>query len=244
MSGIFTRTEMMIGRACLQKLAGCRVAVVGLGGVGSFAAEALARAGIGSLVLVDYDHIEISNINRQLHALHSTVGKPKARVMMDRLRDINPALAVQAYDTKFCPATAGELLDGSGRLDYVIDAIDDVTNKVTLITCCLARNLPVISVMGTGNRLDPTSFKVGNIWNTSTCPLARAVRKKLRAAGINGNVPVVFSADPPGTAAGHRPAGRTRAAPGSISFVPPVAGLLAAGYVIDNLLNLGVFSGG
>jgi tRNA A37 threonylcarbamoyladenosine dehydratase len=232
---------MLIGRAGLEKLAAGKVAIFGLGGVGSFAAEALCRAGVGHFLLVDHDVVDITNINRQLHALTGTVGEPKTGLMAGRLQQINPAVTVQARQQKFTPDKAAEMLDGR-QLNFVVDAIDDVENKAALIVACVRRNLPVISAMGAGNKLDPTSFKVDSIWNTSVCPLARVMRKKLRDAGISTQVPVVYStARPMCPATGNTPAGG-RGVPGSVSYVPPVAGLIMAGYVIDRLLGLGVFS--
>ncbi|TYO95095.1 tRNA threonylcarbamoyladenosine dehydratase [Desulfallas thermosapovorans] len=230
----FDRTAMLIGNSGLEKLAACKVAIFGLGGVGSFTAEALARSGVGALLLVDHDIVDVTNINRQLHALTGTVGLPKTRIMEERLRQINPTLRVQARQQRFTPDSAAGMLDNQD-LDFVVDAIDDVDNKAALIAGCVGRNLPIISAMGAANKLDPISFKVDSIWKTSVCPLARVMRKKLRAAGVTADVPVVYSTAPP------RP-GATGGAPGSIAFVPPVAGLIMAAYVTDKLLALGVFS--
>ncbi len=239
MAAIFERTELLIGREGLTILAASKVAIFGLGGVGSFTAEALARAGIGSLFLVDHDTVSTSNINRQLHALTHTVGLPKTAVMAERLQGINPKLKLETRQRKFTPGAAEEMLDKQ-QLNFVVDAIDDVDNKIALLLHCVRRQIPVISAMGAGNKLDPTSFKVDSIWKTTVCPLARTVRKKLRAAGIQEHIPVVYSiASPiavPSSQAGNRPV------PGSISYVPPVAGLCMAGYVVDKLLELGVFN--
>ncbi|KJS11242.1 MAG: thiamine biosynthesis protein ThiF [Peptococcaceae bacterium BRH_c8a] len=239
MSSIFERTELLIGRAGLAKLAASKVAVFGLGGVGSFTAEALARAGIGALFLVDHDTVSTSNINRQLHALSHTVGLPKTAIMAERLQGINPTLKLETRQQKFTPDAAAEMLDEQ-QLNFVVDAIDDVDNKIALLVHCVRQQIPVISAMGAGNKLDPTSFRVDSIWNTTVCPLARTVRKKLRAAGIEENIPVVYStASPiavPNAREGERPV------PGSISYVPSVAGLCMAGYVVDKLLGLGVFN--
>lgn len=230
----FARTAMLIGSTGLEKLAACKVAVFGLGGVGSFTAEALARSGVGALLLVDHDIVDVTNINRQLHALTGTVGLPKTRIMEERLRQINPALRVQTRQQRFIPDLAADMLDNQD-LDFVVDAIDDVDNKAALIAGCVGRNLPIISAMGAANKLDPTSFKVDSIWKTSVCPLARVMRKKLRAAGVTADVPVVYSTATPWS-------GTTGGAPGSIAFVPPVAGLIMAAFVTDKLLALGVFS--
>ncbi len=226
----FARTALLIGSAGLERLAACKVAVFGLGGVGSFTAEALARSGVGAILLVDYDNIDITNINRQLHALSGVVGRPKTQVMEERLRQINPALRLQTRQQKFTPDQASAFLDNQD-LDFVVDAIDEVDNKAALIAGCVRRSLPVISAMGAGNKFDPTSFKIASIWKTSVCPLARVMRKKLRVAGITADVPVVYSTARPVSPA----AGTTH---GSIAFVPPVAGLIMAAFVIDKLLAL------
>ena len=239
MSSIFERTELLIGREGLAKLLASKVAVFGLGGVGSFTAEALARAGIGALFLVDHDTVSASNINRQLHALSHTVGLPKTTVMAERLQGINPALKLHTRQQKFTPDTAEEMLDQQ-HLNFVVDAIDDVDNKIALLVHCVRRQIPVISAMGAGNKLDPTSFRVDSIWNTTVCPLARTVRKKLRAAGIQEHIPVVYSTAGPIAVANAREG--ERPVPGSISYVPSVAGLCMAGYVVDKLLGLDVFN--
>lgn len=235
---IFERTELLIGKEGLVKLAAARVAVFGLGGVGSFAAEALARAGVGFLMLVDHDTVAPSNINRQLHALTSTVGRAKTELMAERLQSINPDLQLATRQQKFTPEAAVEMLDDRS-LSFVVDAIDDVDNKVALLVHCVGRQLPVVSAMGAGNKLDPTSFRVDSIWRTSVCPLARAVRRKLRAAGIKKHIPVVYSTAGPIPLRIH--AEGERPVPGSISYVPPVAGLIMAGFVVDKILELGVF---
>ena len=240
MSSIFARTELLIGKTGLAKLSAVKVAVFGLGGVGSFAAEALARAGVGTLLLVDHDVVSPSNINRQLHALTGTVGRSKTGLMADRLREINPSIVVETKQQKFSPITAPDML-ACRKPDYVVDAIDDVDNKVALIIYCVRNRLPVISAMGAGNKLDPTSFKIDSIWKTSVCPLARVVRRKLRAAGIEESIPVVYSKAKPVLKAGGYDTAAHQAT-GSISYVPPVSGLYMAGYVVDRLLGLGVFS--
>lgn len=235
---IFRRTEYLIGSSGLEKLSGSTVAVFGLGGVGSYAAEALARAGVGTLIIVDYDTVDITNINRQLHALNSTVGRFKTDLTASRLREINPGLVVHARQLRFSLETAAEIFNGKG-IDFIIDAIDDVENKAALITESVNRGLAIVSAMGAGNKLDPTSFKVASIWKTSVCPLARVMRKRLRAAGITSDIPVVYSTECPrqiATGIGGKQV------PGSISFVPPVAGFILAAYVVDKLLSLDIFS--
>ncbi|AGL02095.1 tRNA threonylcarbamoyladenosine dehydratase [Desulfoscipio gibsoniae] len=260
MSHRFARTELLIGSTGLEKLAACKVAVFGLGGVGSFTAEALARSGVGSLFLVDHDTVDITNINRQLHALSDTVGLPKTQVMKERLLQVNPALQIQTRQQKFTPELTADMLDNRD-LDFVVDTIDDVDNKAALIAGCVKRNMPVISAMGAGNKLDPTSFKIDSIWKTSVCPLARVMRKKLRAIGITADVPVVYSTarpiSPLADTNAHTVSTRYTPAtgssvpaahgfcisgpPGSIAYVPSVAGLIMAAFVTDKLLGLDVF---
>lgn len=241
MPDIFDRTEMLIGRVGLEKLIASKVAIFGLGGVGSYAAEALVRAGVGTVFLVDHDIVDVTNINRQLHALSGTVGKYKTQLMKTRLQEINPALNVETEQQKFTPEVASLMLDDRG-VDFVVDAIDDVDNKVALIAGCLERKLAIVSAMGAGNKLDPTSFKVDSIWETSVCPLARVIRKKLRYAKITADVPVVYSTALPIDCGVNNSLPNSSGAPGSISYVPSVAGLVMAGFVTDRLLELGVFS--
>ncbi len=202
--------------------------VVGLGGVGSYAAEALARAGIGNLILVDHDRVMMSNINRQLVALTSTLGQPKAEVMAKRVRDINPECKVEACAIRCSRETVNDLL--GRKPDYVVDAIDSVPDKVCLIKECFTASIPIISAMGAGNRIDPTKFSVADISQTHTCPLARRVRHELRRANIYEGVRVVYSQEKPVLTA-------TRSPVGSISFVPSTAGLLLAAAVIKDLLT-------
>ncbi|MGI9953004.1 tRNA threonylcarbamoyladenosine dehydratase [Moorellaceae bacterium AZ2] len=228
-----TRTELLIGREGLAKLSRARVAVIGIGGVGSFAAEALARAGVGYLELVDYDYIVASNINRQIHALHSTVGQPKVLVMARRLRDINPRLTVIPRQERYTPGT-GHLFVRRD-LDYLVDAIDSVPDKVDLLARAHSSGTRIVSSMGAGNRLDPTALEVADISATRGCPLARAVRQQLRKRGIERGITVVYSLEAPrkvsrGTTEGRQP-------PGSISFVPSVAGLILASIVVRELLE-------
>jgi tRNA A37 threonylcarbamoyladenosine dehydratase len=246
-----SRTAMLVGPEGIEKLKSSKVAVFGLGGVGSYCVEALARAGVGALVLVDYDDICLTNINRQLHALHSTVGRPKAEVMRERLLDINPGIRAEVRQVFYEPGRDEELL--TPDLDYVVDAIDTVSGKIDLIKQAKARGIPVISCMGAGNKLDPTQFRVADVSRTTVCPLARVMRRELRKAGIETGVKVVYSVEPPLTPLGGSlsckdgcicPNGDAHCAirrqiPGSISFVPPVAGLILAGEVIRDLLGCG-----
>ncbi|HSL94171.1 MAG TPA: tRNA threonylcarbamoyladenosine dehydratase [Bacillota bacterium] len=242
------RTELLLGEDKSAHLAKCKVAVVGIGGVGSFAAEALARSGVGWLRLVDHDTVSETNINRQIHALTSTLGQPKVAVMAARARDINPEISVEALQLRYTEATAQQIV--TADLDYVIDAVDTVTAKLHLINLALELDVPVISVMGTGNKLDPTRFEVADISRTSICPLARAVRKELGRKCIKRGVKVVYSKEEPHAemgpedapedsyvTVGQGPGAYRRQLPGSISFVPSVAGLIAAGEVVRELVT-------
>lgn len=244
----FSRTELLIGAEGIKKLAKSKVAVFGVGGVGSFTAEALARAGVGKLVLIDYDEICLTNVNRQLHALHSTIGRAKVEVMRERILDINPNAEVEAVRAFYTPENREKLVHDN--LDFIVDAIDTVTAKIDLIVYALEKRIPIVSSMGAGNRLDPTSFVVADISETRTCPLAKVVRKELRKRGIEKGVTVVYSPQPALTPkrlevsckdycicpGGDGNCTKRRAIPGSISFVPAVAGLILAGVVVNQLL--------
>ena len=232
----FSRTELLLGADGMEKLKRARVAVFGIGGVGGYAVEALARAGIGALDLIDNDVISLTNINRQIIALHSTVGLPKTDVMAARVRDINPECEVRTYQTFYGPDTA-EQFDFT-QYDYIIDAIDTVTGKLALAVNAQKANTPIIASMGTGNKLDPTAFTVTDIYKTSFCPLARIMRKELRKRGIE-RLKVVYSEEEALTPEGvteELPQGR-RSIPGSVSFVPSAAGLILAGEVIKDIVN-------
>ncbi|MDI6869986.1 MAG: tRNA threonylcarbamoyladenosine dehydratase [Bacillota bacterium] len=232
----FSRTELLIGPEGVARLQAAKVAVFGLGGVGSYAVEALARAGVGRLVLVDFDDICLTNINRQLHALSDTIGQPKVEVMAERVQRINPQAAVEAR-REFYSAANGETLL-TPDLDYVVDAIDHVPAKVDLILRAKAKGLRLVSSMGAGNRLDPTKFVVTDLSQTHTDPLARAVRQELRRAGIAHGVQVVFSTETPRATAGREWDEKLRReAPGSISFVPAAAGLILASVVVNDLVR-------
>ncbi len=245
----FSRTELLIGTSGLEKLRESTIMIFGIGGVGSFTVEALARAGVGHLILVDFDDICLTNINRQLHALHSTVGMAKVEVMKRRILEINPRAQVETIK-KFYTAEDGDLfLDR--KLDYVVDAIDTVSSKVNLAKECLLRNIPFISSMGAGNRLTAENYKVTDISKTSGDPLAKAMRKLLRKEGITKGVKVVATPDLPLTPlsiaadcqtncicpSGDAHCAVKRQIPGSMSFVPSVVGLLIAGEVVRDLLN-------
>ncbi len=225
---MFCRTDMLIGKENRKKLENSNIAVFGIGGVGSYTCEALARAGIGQLTIIDNDTVSPSNINRQLIALRSTVGQKKVDVAAARIRDINPAVSVDAKDIFYCADTA-DCLDFS-RFDYVIDAIDTVASKLLIIEKAKHCGVPVISCMGTGNKLDPTQFKISDINKTSVCPLARVMRRELKLRGIT-KVKVLFSTELP------QKHGDSPRVPASISFVPSVAGLLIAGEVIKDIIK-------
>lgn len=230
---ILSRTETLIGKGAVEKLQRSRVAVFGIGGVGNYVVEALARAGVGAMDLIDNDKVVLSNINRQIIALHSTVGEWKTEVAARRIRDINPAIQVRTHNLFFLPETADEF-DFSG-VDYVVDAIDTVSGKLALIERAKALRIPVVSSMGTGNKLDPTAFEVADISKTSVCPLARVMRRELKKRGIE-HVKVVYSKEEP--IENNARNGETgKAIPASISFVPSVAGLIIAGEVIKDLIK-------
>lgn len=227
-----SRMQIVIGDACIERLKRAHVAVFGLGGVGSFAAEAIARAGVGSITLVDKDIVDASNINRQLYALHSTVGQKKVEIAKRRILDINPQ--AQVFDHMVFYEADTEAQFDMKAYDYVIDAIDTVGAKLLLAQRCYEAGTPLISSMGTGNKLDPCAFEVADISKTSVCPLARVMRRELKKRGIP-SLKVVYSKEIPVTHkqeagdASHRPV------PGSMSFVPPVAGMILAGEVIKSI---------
>lgn len=250
----FSRTELLIGSKGLATLADKHVMICGIGGVGSYAAEALGRAGVGKISLVDFDDICLTNINRQIHALSSTVGQQKVDVMAARLRDINPAATIVPVKEFFCRENADRLL--APRPDYVLDAIDHFTAKTALITICRQQGIPIISSMGAANKLDPTKIEVSDISSTRNCRMARSMRKILKNAGIVSDVQVVYSTElhrelDPATSTGcgtdcicpnqseqtfrceHR-----RVILGSISYIPSIFGLTMAGTVINELLKL------
>ncbi len=228
----FSRSELLIGKDSLDKLKNSKVIVFGVGGVGSFVCEALARSGIGSITLVDNDVVSKSNINRQLVALSSTIGKSKVDVMTERIKDINPSCNAIPLNYFY---TSQKEIDIS-KYDYIIDAIDTVTSKLTLIEEASHFSVPIISCMGTGNKLDPTKFEVTDIFKTSVCPLARVMRRELKARGINSLKVLYSKEDPIKPQNAEIPDGK-RQVPGSISFVPPVAGMIIAGEVIKDLIN-------
>lgn len=226
---------MLLGSSALERLRSSRVAVFGIGGVGGYVAEALARTGVGTLDLVDKDVVDVSNLNRQIIALHSTIGRPKVEVMKERIRDINPDIAVHARQCFFLPETAEEF--DFSQYDYVVDAVDTVTAKIEIILRANQANTPVISSMGAGNKLNPELFFVSDIYQTSVCPLAKVMRRELKKRGIKA-LKVVYSKEEPRKPAGSVPEGE-RLPPGSVAFVPSVAGLIAAGEVIKDLCKTG-----
>lgn len=227
----FERTELLLGTEAMNKLTAARVAVFGVGGVGGSAAEALARSGVGTLDLIDSDKVSLSNINRQVIALRSTVGEYKVEAAAKRFKDINPDIVLNLHRVFFTPDNSG-CFDFS-RYDYVIDAIDTVTGKIEIITKAKEAGVPVISSMGAGNKLDPTAFEVADIYKTSVCPLARVMRAELKKRGVK-DLKVVYSKEPPvKTGVYDRETGKS--VPGSVSFVPTVAGYIIAGEVIKDI---------
>lgn len=223
------RTALLLGEAGVNQLRQSSVAVFGIGGVGGYACEGLARAGVGHLTLVDNDTVSETNLNRQIIALRSTLGQPKVEVMARRIADIDPDIQVETRQIFFHAEISSSF--PFSQYDYVIDAIDTVSAKVELICRCLAANTPVLSCMGAGNKLDPTRFIVTDLSKTDTCPLARVMRQQLRRRGIV-HLPVVYSTEPPRTPLETIAEGGRRQLPGSLSFVPAAAGLTAAGAVI------------
>lgn len=234
----FSRTELLIGEEGLEKLRNATVMVLGVGGVGSHCIEALARSGVGTLILVDNDTVSVTNINRQSIAYHSTVGKYKTKVMEERIRDISLETNVITYETFVLPENLAEIFED--KVDYIIDAIDTVTAKLALAVYAKAHEIPIISCMGTGNKLHPELFKITDIAKTSVCPLCKVMRKELKARGIY-HLKVLYSEEKPIDTSDKdtgEDKGVRRALPGSISFVPPVAGLLIAGEVIREIAGV------
>lgn len=246
----FSRTELIIGKEAIEKLKNSKVAVFGIGGVGSYVVEGLVRAGIGNFILVDDDKVCLTNLNRQIIATRKTIGKQKVEVARDRILEINPDAKVEIYQEFFMPESK-EILDDS--VDYIVDAVDTVTAKIELVERANKLNIPIISSMGTGNKLDPTKFEVTDIYKTSICPLAKVMRKELRARKIE-SLKVVYSKEeqikpndsseasckqncicPPGT---KRKCTIRNQVPGSISFVPSVAGLIIAGEVVKDIIKI------
>ena len=222
---MYERTELLIGEEGIKKLKDSKIAIFGIGGVGSFAAEALGRCGVGELVLVDYDTINDTNLNRQLHSTTKTIGKYKVDAMKERLLEVNPEIRIHTHKDKYNQDTSDVLLNKD--YDYVIDAIDMVTSKINLIVKSIEMNIPIISSMGAGNKLDPSMFEVADIYKTEMCPLAKVLIYELRKHGVK-KLKVVYSKE--------RPI-KTANVPGSISFVPSAAGLILASVVVKDILK-------
>ena len=234
MSDKFSRTEMLIGADAVKKLNHSRVAVFGVGGVGGFVVEALARAGVGAIDLIDNDTVSVSNINRQIIALTSTVGRPKTEVMCERVLDINPEAKVNCINKFVLPENINEF--DFEAYDYIVDAIDTVSGKLAIIEKAYFLGKPVISSMGTGNKLDPTKFEITDINKTSVCPLARVMRYELKKKGVK-KLKVLYSKEDPIKPMVQEKTEKGKAVPGSISFVPSVAGLIIASQVIKDLIK-------
>ena len=249
----FSRTELLLGKENMEKLAAARVCIFGIGGVGGYAAEALARSGVGHLALVDNDVVAISNLNRQIIAMHQTLGRYKVDVMKERILSINPAAEVVVHKCFYLPETQAQF--DFANYDYVVDAIDTVAGKISLVLQAEACGTPIISSMGAGNKLDPTAFRVADIYETSVCPLAKVMRKELKKRGVK-KLKVVYSRELPLKARSGEGTGSLsaedernteespvsvassrRSIPGSVAFVPSVAGLIIAGEVIKDLIN-------
>lgn len=247
----FSRTELLLGKEAMEKLQNSRVAVFGIGGVGGYTVEALVRSGVGTFDLIDDDKVCLTNINRQIIATRKTVGKYKVEVMKERILEINPKAVVNTYQCFYSPETADQF--DFTQYDYIVDAIDTVSAKIEMILRAQAVNVPIISCMGAGNKLDPTKFEVTDIYKTSMCPLAKVMRKELKVRGVK-KLKVVYSKEParkpmedmsiscrsncicpPGTV---RKCTEKRQIPGSTAFVPSVAGLIIAGEVIKDLGNV------
>lgn len=235
----FVRTEMLLGAETMEKLQNAHVAIFGVGGVGGYVAEALARSGVGKFDLIDNDTVALSNINRQIIATHSSVGKYKVDVMKERILDINPNAEVTVHKCFFLPENSGEF--DFSKYTYIVDAIDTVTAKLELIVRADEVGVPIISSMGTGNKLDPTRLEVSDIYKTEVCPLARVMRTELKKRGIK-KLKVVYSKEQPIKRAKNNKeqitsenTGRIRDVPGSVAFVPSVAGLIIAGQVIKDI---------
>lgn len=244
----FSRTELLIGEDGIDKLKNSKVVVFGIGGVGSFTVEALARSGVGTLILVDNDDICLTNINRQIHSTIKTLGKSKVVAMKERVLDINPQCNVKIHEVYVDKDNIDKIIEDN--TDYVVDAIDTVTSKIALIEYCYIKNIKIISSMGTGNKMDPTKFQVTDIYKTSVCPLAKVMRHELKKRGIK-NCKVLFSEEIPirpskevsdnlANVVESTKSVRKRQTPGSISFVPPVAGMIIAGEVIKDLIKINI----
>ncbi len=235
----FSRTEILLGKTAVDKLKSKRVAVFGIGGVGGYVCEALVRSGVGHFDLIDNDDISLTNINRQIIATHSTIGRDKVDVMKERMLDINPEADITIHKCFFLPENAHEF--EFEKYDYVVDAVDTVTAKLQIIMCCKEKNVPVISSMGTGNKMDPSRFTVADIYDTIMCPLAKVMRKELKKREVD-SLKVVYSDEKPLEPSDdvdevEQPSDGKRAIPGSSAFCPPVAGLILASEVVKDLIK-------
>ena len=240
MNDQFQRTRMLIGQEGLDRLAAARVLVFGVGGVGGYVCEALCRAGVGRIDIVDKDVVDVTSINRQIIATHQTIGRPKVEVCRERMLSINPDVKVDARQCFYLPERASDF--DFGAYDYVVDAVDNVTAKIDIICNAKEAGVPVISSMGTGNKLDPSMFKITDIEKTKVCPLAKVVRKELRKRGVSG-VKVLYSEEEPRKPSGElmdedSADGAAKRTPASISFVPSCAGLMIAGRVVSDILEI------
>ena len=232
----FSRTELLIGKEALEKLSKSKVAIFGIGGVGSYVVEGLARAGVQNFILIDKDKVDITNLNRQIIATKDTIGLPKVEVAKERILKINPDAKVEKVEEFFMPDSK-EIIDNT--VDYIVDAIDTVTAKIELVIRANKLNIPIISCMGTGNKLDPTKFEVTDIYKTEICPLAKVMRKELKKREIK-SLKVVYSKEEPkkvDASNSQENKEENERIPGSISFVPSVAGLIIAGEVVKDLIN-------
>ncbi len=244
----FARTKILLGEAAMERLAGARVAVFGIGGVGGYVCEALARSGVGALDLIDSDQVDITNLNRQIIATHETLGRYKTEVMRERILSINPQADVRVYQCFFLPENAEQF--PFAQYDYVVDAVDTVTAKIELVLKAKAENVPVISSMGAGNKLDAGAFRAADIYETKVCPLARVMRRELKKRHVE-HLKVVYSEEEPicppqgemAEAESGKSGERPRMVPGSVAFVPSVAGLMIAGEVVKDLILVGERNG-
>ena len=231
----FSRTELLIGKEAMEKLHKSKVAIFGIGGVGSYVVEGLVRAGVCNFILVDNDEVSLTNLNRQIIATTKTIGKTKVEVAKERILEINPNAKVETYQEFFLPETK-EIIDET--VSYIVDAVDTVTAKIELVVRAKQLNVPIISSMGTGNKLDPTKFEVTDIYKTTVCPLAKVMRKELKNRNIK-KLKVVYSKEEPiKVETNSEEIGDKKQVPGSVSFVPSVAGLIIAGEVIKDLCNV------
>lgn len=233
MSEAFSRTELIYGKEAMERIASSHIAVFGIGGVGGYVVEALARSGVGALDLIDSDKVAESNLNRQIIATRSTIGRFKVDVAAERIADINPHCKVRTFKTFYLPETADQF--DFSEYDYVVDAIDTVTGKLTLIENAKAAGVPIISSMGAGNKVNPAAFEVADIYKTSVCPLAKVMRRECKKRGIK-SLKVVYSKEEPRTPLENIQEGSRRSIPGSTAFVPSVAGLIIAGEIINDLV--------